>query len=326
MDSTHCTTRDSSDGAGGSSSGGAGGSSGGGAGASSGGGDILKRELYNLLVRSKDGDGFTVVSFYVDVHDGATVAAAINYVVGEVKRRFGIIWNPFEVWMDDSSIEKSAVERSVWLGATPRLCVWHILCQNARSVITGLLGTFVASKVLGIVWKYVQRGGNKLDIHTKAVWSAELAAVVDEVHEAIGSPGNALGPWVPYHPDAVKARIVDECTGNDVLLVTSSLVASGTHPMFVISDSLLMFPATSFNVGLESTSSAGSEALRCWYYLVNSLFKDYHRVKRVFPFMSPDSIDLCFVNNVVESFHKLLKYFYVKYVLLSLCFHFAELV
>jgi hypothetical protein len=49
-----------------------------------------------------------------------------------------------------------------------------------------------------------------------------------------------------------------------------------------------------------------------WVYIVNSLFYDRNRAVRVFPFMSPDSIDLCFLTNSIESYHAFLKHWFLR--------------
>ena len=51
-----------------------------------------------------------------------------------------------------------------------------------------------------------------------------------------------------------------------------------------------------------------------WRYIVISLFKDYERVRRLYPHLHPTREDDCDTNNCCEAFHSVMKTLLIRYV------------
>ncbi len=166
------------------------------------------RQLYNLLVRGKDGDGVIVASFYLDVHDAVTVRSAINCLVARLYERHGFVWHPKEVFTDDSDIEALALQFGCeWSTATRRLCVWHILERNMRARLTSAFSLTHAAKVNRMVWATVRHGGRRRDISQLVVQNQVLFELVDAIYAVLQEPFREVQSNNAYHINQVKFRL-----------------------------------------------------------------------------------------------------------------------
>lgn len=146
-----------------------------------------------------------VASFYLEQHDAATVAAALNYIVTWLYQQRQVVWEVAVSMQDDSMVEYNAI-RQVWPKATIRLCVWHIAHRNVQARVTGYFTLGFALTVVKVVWDLVRRAGHRAVV-------TPLQLVCHAVDFLVGDLKRRelwtdVDPDNKYHPERVKERLM----------------------------------------------------------------------------------------------------------------------
>ena len=303
-------------------------------------------QMFSYLVRDGGLAGVVVFSVFAFRNNAETIYAALKHV-DAVLRRFGYeVWYPSRWMIDDCPAEHLALSWKFPFSILA-LCVYHVVHRNLTDTVTAYVNVTIAKKIGDLVWALVRRSRDHMALpavidavqivygllgspavevaspyHPDAVRYRLRTPSVKFVDSGAGAaPATGASRPVSTGARPVAAPVSAVPTGARPVPTGARPVPTGVRPVAApvsavptgarppASDAGARPPASDAGTGASAAASSKKSPLKAWFYVVRMIFKDHYRAARLFPGLNPyGRFDLDDVNNLIEAFHKLIKY------------------